>query len=117
VKPSTADQLRACCRRLPAQQQQQLLDFAEFLLSRVKPQSVQEVSETPLDILRPDEETVLKSVKRLRASYPMLDEAILLHPVSALITAHVIKGRAAVEVIDELEQLFKDSYHSWLQAR
>jgi len=75
------------------------------------------VSETPLDIPRPAQETVLKSVKRLHTSYSMLSQDILLHPVSALVTSHLVKGRAAVEVIDELEQLFRDSYSDWLQSR
>ena len=116
VNQSVADQLRACCRRLPAQQQQQLLDFAEFLLARIEPEVCREVSKTPLDIPRPIEETVLQSVKRLRASYPMLDEATLLQPVAALMTAYVVKGRAASTVVDDLEQLFKDGYSDWQQA-
>jgi len=115
VKKPIDEQLQTCCRRLPAAQQQQLLDFAEFLLARVEP-AMQPVDQVRQNIPRPAEESVLNAVKRLRASFPMLNEAILLHPVSALVTAHVTKGRNAQAVIDDLEQLFEDSHKHWLQS-
>lgn len=117
VSRSVLDQLRDCARQLPAEQQRQVLDFAAFLLSRQEPDKTATVPTTPLDIPRPPDETVLQAVKRLRAGYPMLDQAILLHPVSALVTGHVLKGQAASDAIDELENVFRESYQHWLQGK
>ena len=40
----------------------------------------------------------------------MLDRSRMLNETSSLMTQHVIHGRAAGEVIDELEQLFRRHY-------
>ncbi|MFA5082268.1 MAG: hypothetical protein WC474_06980 [Hydrogenophilaceae bacterium] len=85
-----------------------LLDYADFLASRDNGQAA--VSETPLDIPRPAEESVVKAIKRLMATYPMLGRDKLLHETSALMTRHVVHKQPAVEVIDELESLFKRYY-------
>lgn len=82
-----------------------LLDYAEFLLARA-PAEAAPVPQTPQDIARPAQESVVKAIKRLRATYPMLDRAKLIHETSALMSQHLAQGRAAVEVIDDLEALF-----------
>ena len=104
-------------QRLPAAQAEALLEFAEFLFSR---QGVagREEGETvraveipnPIDIPRPAEESVVRAVKRLRATYPMLDARKLLNQTSELMTQHLVQGREAVEVIEELEILFRSHY-------
>lgn len=103
--------------RLPAAQAQALLEFAEFLLMRHGGAAVEEkvgiaTSEipSPLDIPRPSEETVVKAIKRLRATYPMLDARKLLNQTSELMTQHIVQGREAGEVIEELEILFRAHY-------
>jgi hypothetical protein len=53
---------------------------------------------------------VIKAIKRLKASYSMLSADALLQPTSDLVAAHMIKGRPANEVIDELEQVFAAQY-------
>jgi hypothetical protein len=85
-----------------------LLEYAEFLAAR-QPQTA-EVPEQPRDLPRPDGESVIAALKRLRATYPMLDSAPLLDAAATLVTAHVLHGRSAVEVIDELEKLFGSAY-------
>ncbi|MGE5241153.1 MAG: Crp/Fnr family transcriptional regulator [Bacteroidota bacterium] len=104
-------------QRLPAAQAQALLEFAEFLLQRHggadaigMPMSRTAEIPAPLDIPRPAEESVVKAVKRLRATYPMLDARKLLNETSDLMTQHVMQGREKTEVIEELEILFRVHY-------
>ena len=103
-------------QRLPAVQAEALLEFAEFLLTRLGGAGSEERGTgvenipAPLDIPRPGEETVVKAVKRLRATYPMLDPRKLLNQTSELMTQHMVQGREATEVIEELEILFRSQY-------
>ncbi len=113
----TEKRLAEILSRLPAAQAEALLEFAEFLLVRhgvtgreaSKNIGVAEIP-APVDIPRPTEETVVKAVKRLRATYPMLDARKLLNQTSELMTQHIVQGREAVEVIEELEILFRSNY-------
>ncbi|HEY0635945.1 MAG TPA: hypothetical protein VGE00_11235, partial [Gammaproteobacteria bacterium] len=94
-----------------------LLAFAEFLASRLsepaaEPARVQ--SQVPLAIPRPEKETVIGAVKRLSATYPMVDRDKMLHETAGLMTQHMVQGRPAPEVIDELEQLFARHYQLYL---
>lgn len=104
-------------QRLPATQAAALLEFAEFLLIRhgnagdeAMPIATAAEIPAPLDIPRPAEESVVKAVKRLRTTYPMLDARKLLNETSAIMTQHVMQGRDKVEVIEELEVLFRTHY-------
>ena len=99
--------LREILERLPDEQARQLLDYAEFLLAR---HGREEALPEPLAIERPEEESVVVAIKRLRATYPMLDPAALLNETYDLMTQHVMQGREAVEVIDDLEALFRRHY-------
>lgn len=83
-----------------------LLEYAEFLAARTDPRPAAVRQPIP----RPDAESVIAALKRLRATYPMLDSAPLLDAAAAMVTAHVLHGRSAAEVIDELETLFGDAY-------
>lgn len=104
-------------QRLPAAQAATLLEFAEFLLARHGNAASEEGSPAgavavppPVEMPRPAEETVVKAVKRLRATYPMLDARKLLNQTSELMTQHIVQGREAVEVIEEMEILFRTHY-------
>ena len=116
MSSDTKKRLVEIVAQLPTAQAETLLEFAEFLLGRHSP--VSEPLETtpaekipsPLDIPRPAQESVVKAVKRLRATYPMLDARKLLHQTSELMTQHVVQGREAEEVIEELEILFRSHY-------
>jgi hypothetical protein len=107
----TADERRLLrlFRSLSESRRAGLLDYAEFLLARVLPDAP-ETPRTPLDIPRPATESVVKAIKRLRETYPMVDRAKILHETSACMTAHLVQGKPAAQVIDELEALFRRHY-------
>jgi len=93
--------------------QTSLLAFAEFLGQRDKAtedkDELEQLAE-PLEIPRPEVETVVGAIKRLSSSYHMLDKSLMLSETSSLMTAHLIHGRSASDVIDELEELFTKQY-------
>jgi hypothetical protein len=94
---------------LPEAERKSLLDFAEFLAGRATP-TAPAVPQQPLAIPRPDGETVVAAMKRLRATYPMLDHSKMLHEASGLMAEHMMQGRPGGEVIDELEVMFVRYY-------
>lgn len=95
-------------RNLPDEVAQQLVEYAEFLAERHSVE-VKEVP-SPESITRPETETVVIAVKRLRATYSMLNTDKLLDQTASLVSQNMLQGRDAVEVIDELEGLFKKQY-------
>lgn len=97
-------------RGLSAPRQAALLEYAEFLAGRDEAEGLNAVPQEPLAIQRPDQETVVKAIQRLMASYPMLDRNKLLHETSAQMTRHIMHGVPAIEVIDELEIIFRRHY-------
>lgn len=102
-------------RGLGAQERQTVIAFARFLATRSGAGAAQTASE-PLPIERPREETVVMAVRRLARTYPMLDRRKLLAETSQYIAEHAIGGRAASEVIDELEALFERHYRQLRDA-
>lgn len=90
-----------------------LCDFADFLYAQAEP--VSKDIPPPRDIPRPEEETVVGAVKRLKSRYHMLDSMSVFSAASALMTDHMVKGRDLDEVIDEMERLFEDAYNKLLQ--
>lgn len=103
---------------LPAAEQAMLLAFAEFLHARigVAASEITPPISTPQAIPRPAQESVVKAIKRLSQTYPMLDKSTLLNEASQLLSQHVLQGRAASDVIDELEVLFQTRYELFTQA-
>ncbi len=116
-------QLAGLFQKLSAESQQSLLDFGEFLLQR---ESAVEVSDEsagndeqkhqPLHHPRPDDENIINAIKRMRATYFMLNTDELLNETSSLMTQHIVHGREASAVIDELESLFESHYQKYLQS-
>ena len=100
MKKSTK-KLLAYYRDLPDDVAQQLLEFAEFLASRHNVEA-KEIS-IPEAIPRPDKESVVVAVKRLTATYPMINKDNLLDGTASLVSQNMLQGRDAVEVIDELD--------------
>ncbi|MCP4430025.1 MAG: Crp/Fnr family transcriptional regulator [Gammaproteobacteria bacterium] len=95
--------------------QQSVIDFASFLSAQ---NSTEPAVEFPLDpelIERPGEETVVGAIKRLKKTYYMLDTDVLLNQASSLMGQHLLHGREARLVIDELEALFEASYQEYRQ--
>ena len=93
--------LLAFYRNLPDEVAQQLVDYAEFLASR-HTEKIKEIS-SPEKIERPEKESVVVAVKRLTATYPMVNTDSLLDKTASLVSQNMLQGRDAVEVIDELE--------------
>lgn len=111
-------------RDLSDQDAQALLRFAEFLASGAAPVinlqgSHQEVQarEIPEPILtkRPANEKVVDALKRLSASYPMLEKKYLLDKASGLVAKHVMFGQPAELVINQIEELFKQAYEKYVE--
>lgn len=96
-------------------EQRSLLDFAEFLAGRagavrtLPAPRMREPAQPDL-LPRPEQETVVGAIKRLRRSYPMLDRRKLLNETSAAMSKHAIGGVKAEIVIDELEEVFARHY-------
>jgi len=112
-KKTRRDQLLNCFDSLPDVAQEQLTAFAEFLLQREGPRPAAPPAE-PVEIPRPSQETVIGAVRRLSETYHMLDKGPMLHETSALVSAHILQGRPAPQVIDELEVLFETRYRGQL---
>ena len=110
---SSVSQLSAVFEQLSTDRQQSLYDFAQFLLLQQGGPKASAVSQTPLDISRPDAESVVAAIKRLAKTYPMLNREALLHDASTLMSAHVMQGRAANDVIDDLQALFESAYTAY----
>lgn len=106
---------------LSSANQETLLRFAEFLVAdsaKVEEQSSESPQESsspeePESIERPVEESVIKAIKRLSATYPMVDKSTMLNETSGLMTKHLIQGQSAPEVIDQLEVQFKNAYQAY----
>ncbi len=103
--------LRKLFRAMNPQDQAALLRFAEFLAASPSEEpALSGEFPQPEAIERPQQESVVKAIKRLTATYPMVNRDRLLNETSSLMMAHVIHGRAAPDVIDELEVLFERHY-------
>jgi uncharacterized protein YccT (UPF0319 family) len=114
---SDEKRLKQWFRAMNAQDQATLLRFAEYLVSHPHNNlpAIQVFPEPEL-IPRPEQESVVKAIKRLVASYPMIERDRLLNETSQLMSAHVIHGKSANIIIDELEILFKTHYEQLKQA-
>jgi hypothetical protein len=101
-------------RALAAAERDTLLAFAEFLVQRgaTTPEPHRGPRE-PTPVLRPSTESVVAAIKRLSKAYAMLDRGPMLNETSALMSAHVLQGRPASEVIDDLEALFARHYRDY----
>jgi DNA polymerase/3'-5' exonuclease PolX len=112
-KSRNADALRKLFESLDQERQTSLFDYAEFLLSRGGP-VVKEIGE-PLDIPKPDTETVVGAIRRMKQTYPMIDSLQVFSTASNLMTDHMVKGRELGEVINEIEALFEQTYRDMLK--
>jgi hypothetical protein len=105
-------------RSLSATDRAILIAFGEFLAQRALGAAAPgpAARREPEVIERPGRETVVAALKRLRLVYTMLDHGVLLHEASALMSTHVLQGRPAANVIDELEALFARHYTAYREA-
>lgn len=107
------DSLLDLYRILPADQQQALLDYAEFLAERYG-KAAEPVSLQPVDIPRPENESVMKAIKRLSKTYPMLDTKELFEKTSSYMTRSLMQGEDDLLIIEEMELYFEERYRSFV---
>lgn len=105
---ATEKKLLNIYRKLNESDKQSLEKFAAFLLND-SAAPVQSIAEPVIIEAKPDE-TVVGALKRLSASYPMLDKSIMLNKTSTIMTQHILHGRDKKEVIPELEAIFVEQY-------
>lgn len=115
-------QLLKVFRALDMSQRGTLVAFARFLATDdAEVQGAGDASasaslpQRPREEPRPEQETVIGAIKRLRRVYPMLDAGEMLQETSSLMASHVLQGREAEAVIDELEGLFAARYAALTQ--
>ena len=114
-KSSASKNLLEIFETLDSERQTSLFQFAEFLQSKGNLVN-QEIPE-PLDIPRPESETVVGAIKRLKQTYPMVESMAVFSSASALMTDHMVKGREIAEVIDEMETLFAENYQQLIKDK
>ena len=112
---SAEQQLTEFFRQLTAADQLTILAFAEFLAVRSLPGRIA-VSRDPVvipepeAIERPAGESIVAALKRLSKSYHMLDKTVMLGATSDLVATNIMQGTDTVEVVDELEVIFRSHY-------
>jgi hypothetical protein len=103
-------------RELAESQQLTLIQFAEFLQAQQK-ESEEPVSQKPLNLPIPENESAVKALKRLKRNYPMIEADMgLLDEASRLLMAKVT-GTPDLEVIEQLEALFAGRYEGWMEKQ
>lgn len=108
--------LRLIYNTLPEDKRLMVIEFAEFLQSRTKVEDKYGgVIPKPRLIRADDDESVVGAIKRLSASYFMLDRAKMLNETSILVTQHVMHERDKAEVIAEMEEVFARHYENLKQ--
>ena len=111
-----SQKLENLLKQLSDDEQKTLLDYAEFLVARSDHAKQQlQIMTEPLDIPRPQEESVVAAMKRLSKTYSMMEMDGLLHEAAGLMSAHIMQGREAVDVIDDLQVLFSQHYDVYLK--
>jgi hypothetical protein len=112
---SSERQLLDFYRRLGPDGQATLLAFAEFLCQRGAstvdpPRADTVVIPEPVPIVRPEQESVVAGLKRLSQTYPMLSKTEMLSATSDLVARNIMLGTDPAQVIDQLEDIFREHY-------
>lgn len=110
------DKLRDLFRQLPEAEQATLMSYAEFLVAQ-QPERPAEPFPEPVPEQPPEGESVVAAIKRLTRVYHMVNRDTIFQKTSSLMTSHIMEGRTASDVIDELEGLFLQEYEQQLAAR
>mgnify|MGYP000495121864 CR=1 FL=1 len=105
---SGEEKLLELYNNLPDSEREKLISFAEFTAANCEPRDIK--IEKPVFGERPADESVVAGIKRLSAVYHMVDRSKILHETSALMAEHMMQGKAAAEVIDDVEALFARTY-------
>lgn len=107
--------LNSLMKQLSETHQQSVVDFASYLVAQYPMDSILYEIVEPRPVQRPADETVVGAIKRLKQTYYMLDTDGLLNKASALMGQHMLQGREAESVIDDLQNLFESSYEEYRQ--
>lgn len=110
TKAKSSQQLVDLYESMDDECKQSLSDFADFLYEKSGP-VVKEIP-PPDEIPRPQEESVVGAIKRLKTTYHMVESMTVFSAASSLMTEHMVKGRDVTEVIDEMEVLFEEAYQN-----
>ena len=114
VLPDDQRELLALYAELNEADKHSLIKFGRFLVSQQQEEppvaEAEKISKEPVGIPRPQDESVIKAITRLSKTYPMLEKKNLVDGASVLMSAHVLQGRPADQVINELELLFEEHY-------
>jgi hypothetical protein len=117
MQNNTLKNLQKLLPQLQADDLNHVLAFAQYLHDKTAQQPMIHPLQTPQDIQRPKQESVIGAVKRLAQTYPMLDKSKMLNHTSLLVTQHLTLGRERVVVIDELELIFAQHYAHYKQQK
>lgn len=111
-------QLQSAFEILSEQDQASVVRFAQFLAQDEKLAVVATPAEKieKKDIARPEEENVIKALKRLRETYPMISPDSVMKETTSQMTAHLIKGQDKSQTIDALESCFAQKYQDYLST-
>lgn len=106
--------LLAIFRALEADDRHALQAYAEFLAVRGGMRAT-DAAVTVNAEPGPEGETVVMAIKRLTHTYPMIERRKLIGRTSELMAQHALQGRAAVEIIAELEVVFEEHFRKTVQ--
>ena len=107
-------ELDALMSQLGDEHQRAVVDYATFLVQQYNIQTQVEAGLEPTAIARPESESVIAAIKRLKKTYYMLDTDNLLDETSSLMGQHILRGREASAVINELQSLFEAKFKKYL---
>ena len=106
---------------LSEEQQAQVVDYAEFLAARggggapaPAAPAVPAEPEEPQPVEKDPEEGPVQAIKRLRASYHMLDPTKLLDETTTIMSRRYLQDKPEGEVIEEIEEVFERHYRHYL---
>ena len=106
-------EVKSLMSQLDQEHQQAVVDYATFLVRQYKIKAPVKDNLPPENIVRPEPESVVAAIKRLKKTYFMLDTDLLLDETSSLMGQHILRGREAKVVIDELQSLFGAKYEEY----
>ncbi len=100
---------------LDGKHQQAVVDYPTFLVQQYKIQTPVEAGLKPKVIARSEQETVIGAIKRLKKTHYISDSDTLLDETSSLMGHHILRGREASAVINELQSIFQVKYEKYLE--
>lgn len=115
----TEKQLVNHFKKLNEENQKTLMAFAKFLSAEQKETVLVDAPTSPepkKDLPIPEGERVVAAMKRLSATYSMINKTDLLDKSSQLMSEHMLYGKPGEEVIETLELLFEEHYKKYCDS-